>query len=99
MTCTYYSNFWIMSDPGRRELLRNYETSGPQNRFADTPRYVRFARWIKAEPPRFPPQPCECGAPDRWRCWAKTSRRQLLGEARPGRAKTAPPYREFAIVL
>jgi hypothetical protein len=97
--CEHFTELWIMTDPGRRELLRNYETSGPQNRFADTPKYERLERWFRAEPDRHLADPCPgCGG-DRWACWSRVHRRLLLAEGRAAlRAKDAPPYPAFCVL-
>jgi hypothetical protein len=44
------------------------------------PRFLRIDAFNKAEPRDS--GACRCGCPDRWRCWSRTRRAQLFGQAR-----------------
>jgi hypothetical protein len=74
-----WSSRWTPSELARnhRYFIETYETFR-----ANSPEFVRLARFFKAEPSRHPIKKCRCGAPDRWKCWNRVFAREVLAEGR-----------------
>ena len=68
VTCDYFDQFWFPC-PRVEVLAVNH---------ADD-RYARFDRFMAAEPDITKRETCDCGAPDRWKCWSKTRRKRFYG--------------------
>ena len=77
--CPLWERIWNGRVPTRKQLEKNHEDC----------RFERLDRWQAAEPPRDRDEirPCECGRPDRWRCYWHFQRRYIL--RRPTR-RTVP---------
>ncbi len=82
MSCAYFVKVWKNSDPGRRRLLENHSPESSIRVVPKPPQYVRWDKFIDAEPPRFPVRECRCGCSDAWRCWVRVFADELMGQHR-----------------
>jgi len=83
--CPYYDELWRATalPSAQVEANFNYTVGGD-----DTVESVRLDKFFGAEPVRDVERarPCECGAPDSWKCWLGTKHDLLLGDARKARS-------------
>jgi len=97
MSCDIFEKLWRNTDNGSARVDENFNyTKGDDSTTIVSERLDKF---FESEPVRAIEQarPCECGAPDVWKCWHATKSSDVLGGgrvARTGRGYTVHPDEE-----
>ena len=88
LVCKVYAGAWDNHwTPSELAHFHRYSLETWQISNDDRPRFVRLEKFLRSEPSRHPTKRCRCGAPDRWKCWAKVCSRQVLGQERAVRVE------------
>jgi len=86
MSCDIFEKLWRNTDNGSARVDENFNyTKGDDSTTIVSERLDKF---FEAEPVRAIEQarPCECGAPDVWKCWHATKSSDVLGGGRVARS-------------
>ena len=73
--CGYFSKLWSQAQRSAEPRLFTVH----EKQQIDFPKWDHFHQ---KQPPMGSRKPCQCGGPDRWRCWHQVKQDALLGEDR-----------------